>query len=54
MIGLLVVQAFRWAGAKHIIAIDRETSRLVLAKQLGATTTIQSDSNEIPAAVQRL
>jgi L-iditol 2-dehydrogenase len=54
MIGLFVVQALRWAGAKRIIAIDLEPKRLALARELGATDTIQSDTFDVPAEVARL
>lgn len=42
MIGLLVIQALRVAGCGNVIAIDIDSARLELAKQLGATTTISS------------
>jgi len=54
MIGLFVVQALRWAGAKRIIAIDLEAKRLDLARELGATDTIQSDQADVAAEVARL
>ena len=41
MIGLLVIQALRWAGASRIIAIDRVKERLAMARQLGATDTFE-------------
>jgi L-iditol 2-dehydrogenase len=54
MIGLLVVQALRWAGARRIIAVDLEPTRLALARELGATDTFQSDLSDVPAEVARL
>ncbi len=54
MIGLLVVQALRWAGAKRIIAVDLESKRLALARELGATDTLQSDQCDVPGEVARL
>jgi L-iditol 2-dehydrogenase len=54
MIGLLVVQALRWAGAQRIIAVDLEAKRLALARELGATDTLQSDQCDVPAEVTRL
>jgi L-iditol 2-dehydrogenase len=54
MIGLLVVQALRWAGAKRIIAIDLADNRLELARQLGATHTINSGKTDAAAEVMRL
>lgn len=54
MIGLFVVQALRWAGARRIIAVDLDASRLALARELGATDTLQSDTCDVPAEVARL
>jgi L-iditol 2-dehydrogenase len=54
MIGLFVVQALRWAGAKRIIAVDLEPKRLALARELGATDALQSDACDVPAEVARL
>ena len=54
MIGLFIVQALRWAGAKRIIAVDLEPKRLALARELGATDTIQSNTGDVPAAVLKL
>lgn len=54
MIGLFVIQALRWAGAKRIIAIDLADNRLALARELGATDTIKSGTIDVPAEVMRL
>jgi L-iditol 2-dehydrogenase len=54
MIGLFVVQALRWAGARKIIAVDLEPKRLALARELGATDTLQSDTCDVPAEVTRI
>ena len=54
MIGLFVIQALRWAGAKEIIAVDLAENRLALAKQLGATQTLKSDAFDIPAEILKL
>lgn len=54
MIGLFVVQALRWAGARRIIAVDLELKRLALARELGATDILQSDTCDVPAEVARL
>lgn len=51
MIGLLVVQALRWAGAKQIVAVDLADNRLALARQLGATHTINSGRANAAAEV---
>ena len=54
MIGLLVIQALRWAGAKNIVAIDLADNRLALARQLGATHTINSGTIDAASEVMRL
>ena len=54
MIGLLVVQALRWAGATRIIAVDLAENRLALARALGATATIRSGAEDVGAEVARL
>jgi L-iditol 2-dehydrogenase len=38
MVGLLVVQALRARGCEHVIGVDIDPDRLVLAEQLGAET----------------
>jgi L-iditol 2-dehydrogenase len=42
MIGLLVIQALRVAGCKRVIAVDIDSGRLELAKEVGATDTIDN------------
>lgn len=54
MIGLLVIQALRWAGARQIIAVDLEPARLDLARQLGATHTLLSGRDDVSGAVAEL
>jgi L-iditol 2-dehydrogenase len=54
MIGLLVVQALRWAGAARVIAVDLDEGRLTLARELGATDTLRSDTADPAAEIQRL
>ena len=51
MIGLLVIQALRWAGAGEIIAVDLADNRLELARRLGATQAINSGRTDAAAAV---
>lgn len=51
MIGLLVIQALRWAGAREIIAVDLADNRLALAARLGATRTVNSGQADALAAV---
>jgi L-iditol 2-dehydrogenase len=52
MIGLLVIQALRASGVLQVIAVDREASRLALARELGATATLQVGADDVPAAVR--
>ena len=54
MIGLLVIQALRWAGARQIIAVDLADNRLALARQLGATHTINSGRGDAAAEIAKL
>lgn len=54
MIGLLVIQALRWAGARQIVAIDLAENRLALAKELGATRTLKSDACDVVAEAAAL
>jgi len=54
MIGLFVIQALRWAGASRIIAVDLEDNRLALARELGATDTINSGAGDPVAEIMRL
>lgn len=54
MIGLLVIQALRWAGAERVIAVDLADNRLALAKQLGATDTINSGKTDAAAEILKL
>jgi L-iditol 2-dehydrogenase len=54
MIGLFVIQALRWAGAARVIAVDLEDKRLALARELGATDTINSGQGDPVAEIHRL
>ena len=54
MIGLLIVQALRWAGAKRIVAVDLAENRLTLARRLGATHTFNPSTSDVAAEVTRL
>jgi len=54
MIGLLVIQALRWAGAKQVVAVDLADNRLALARQLGATHTLNSGKEDVAAEVNRI
>jgi len=48
MIGLLVLQAAKLAGAGQVISVDLDDTRLALAHKLGATHTLNSQSSIIP------
>ena len=54
MIGLLVVQAIRLAGAARVIAVDLEDSKLAVAKSLGADWTLNAKSVDVVAEVKKL
>ena len=46
--------AARIAGCDPIIAVDRLTSRLVLARELGATHTLESRGAETLAEIRKI
>ena len=52
LIGLLVVQALRIAGAKKIIAVDLDEKRLTLALDLGADLTFHAKDPDILSKIQ--
>lgn len=54
MIGLLVIQALRWAGATQVVAVDLADNRLELARKLGATHTVNSGRADVAAEVARI
>ncbi|MDX2151764.1 MAG: galactitol-1-phosphate 5-dehydrogenase [Bryobacteraceae bacterium] len=54
MIGLLVIQAVRLAGARRIVAVDLEDHKLELAKSLGATHTANPRRDNVPQLVRDL
>src|SRR3954453_12101032 len=47
MIGLLVIQALKVAGCREVMAVDIDDSRLALAKELGATSTMNAKANDV-------
>ncbi len=54
MIGLLVVQALRWAGCGNIIAVDIDDKKLALARELGAHHSFRSDAGDAAAEITKL
>jgi L-iditol 2-dehydrogenase len=54
MIGLLVIQALRWAGAAQVVAVDLADNRLELARRLGATHTVNSGRADAAAEVAQI
>ena len=54
MIGLLALQAARIAGCTQVIALDPDETRLQLARDMGATATLNPKSVDAPDAVRAL
>ncbi|GAB5403572.1 MAG: galactitol-1-phosphate 5-dehydrogenase [Aureliella sp.] len=54
MIGLLVVQAIRLAGASQVIAVDLEDSKLEIAKSLGADVVLNPKTCDVAEEVKKL
>src|SRR6185369_4115931 len=54
MIGLLTIQALRAAGCARVIAIEPDETRLPLARQLGASATVNPKSTDAVAAVREM
>lgn len=53
-VGMAAVMAGGMTSASQIIAVDRVASRLDLALELGATAVVDTASESIPAAIDRL
>ncbi|KAF5007535.1 hypothetical protein FDECE_6126 [Fusarium decemcellulare] len=53
-VGMSALMAAKMRGAKEIIAIDLQQSRLDLAKKLGATKTILGDDPELISKIQQI
>ena len=47
MIGLFIIQILRIAGCGQVIAVDIDPSKFELARKLGATTCLKSDSGDL-------
>ncbi|CAN5387273.1 galactitol-1-phosphate 5-dehydrogenase [soil metagenome] len=54
IIGLLVMQALRVAGASRVIAVDLDEGRLALARELGAEEALLSDADAVVRRVGEL
>ncbi len=54
MIGLLVVQALRTAGAGKIIAVDVEPQKRQLAREVGADEALDGHEDELPRRIMGL
>lgn len=53
-VGLNVIQGAKIAGAGEVIAIDRFESKLAMARQFGATQTVNASESDPAAAVRDL
>lgn len=53
MIGLLAIQTLRASGCGRIIAVDIDSSRLQMARKLGADETLAADQTDVVAEMQR-
>lgn len=53
-VGLSAVMAAKIAGCQHIIAVDVHNSRLALAKELGASHTLNGKDGDIVAQIKRI
>jgi L-iditol 2-dehydrogenase len=54
MIGLLVVQAIRRAGATRVIAVDLDAKKLAVAQSLGATDIIDASQSDVVEKVMAM
>lgn len=53
-VGLAAIMAAKALGCRRIIAVDRVESRLALARELGATETIDTSAGDLQAAFKAL
>ena len=51
VIGLLVVQLARLAGARQVVLSTRQASRRELARSIGATATVDAGAGDVVAAI---
>ena len=54
MIGLLVLEVLKDAGCAKVYVVDIDDTRLKLARELGATETINAKTADVSAELQRL
>ncbi len=54
MIGLLIVQAVKLAGYTRVIAVDLDDAKLQVAKDFGATDTLNPKNADVPARVAEM
>lgn len=54
MIGILSIQALRAAGCARVIAVDTVDSRLALAKEMGATGSVNPKNEDAAAAIKQM
>ncbi len=54
MIGLFVIQILRIVGCGQIIAVDIDPNKFELARKLGATTCLKSDSDDLMEQIRSL
>lgn len=52
--GLSAVMAAKMAGCQHIIAVDVHDNRLPLAKELGATHTLNGQEVDVVAQIKQI
>jgi aryl-alcohol dehydrogenase len=52
-VGLSAVMAARLRGASPIVAVDRESARLDMARELGATHVVDAERQDVVAEVRR-
>ena len=53
-VGLSIIQGARVAGARRIIAVDKFDAKLELARELGATDTVNATGTDPVAAIREL
>ncbi len=53
-VGLSIIQGARVAGARQIIAVDKFSAKLELARELGATDTVNATEADPVAAIREL